>query len=157
MCSQIQLIRRYLLALGISATVVIADLLTKRYASIHFVDNPVEVIPGFLTFTYTENPGAAFSLFQNGGQVVGVAAIIVTVVVLFALRTDRPTTEVVALGLVIGGAVGNLIDRVFRGDGFLDGRVIDWIDMWWIPTFNIADASVTIAVGLLLIHTWRTR
>jgi len=156
-CREIQLTRRYLLALGISTTVIVADLLTKRYASIHFVDAPVEVIPGFLTFTYTENPGAAFSLFQNGGPVVGVAAIVVTIVVLFALRTERPTIEIVALGLVIGGAVGNLIDRILRGDGFLDGRVIDWIDMWWIPTFNIADACVTIAVGLLLIHTWRTR
>jgi lipoprotein signal peptidase len=49
------------------------------------------------------------------------------------------------------------MDRVFRGEGFLDGKVIDWISMWWIPTFNISDASVTIAVGLLLIHAWRTR
>jgi lipoprotein signal peptidase len=49
------------------------------------------------------------------------------------------------------------MDRVFRGEGFLDGKVIDWVAMWWIPTFNIADASVTIAVGLLLIHAWRTR
>jgi signal peptidase II len=143
--------------LSIATGVVVADVLTKRYASLNFVDAPVEVIPGFLSFTYHENPGAAFSLFQDGGQIVGVAALIVTGVVLFALRTERPRLEIVALGLVIGGAVGNLIDRMFRGDGFLDGKVIDWIDMWWIPTFNIADAAVTVAVGLLLIHTWRTR
>ena len=155
--SQTQLIRRYTFALTIATTVVVADVLTKRYASLNFVDAPVEVIPGFLSFTYHENPGAAFSLFQDGGSIVGVAAIVVTGVVLFALRTERPTLELVALGLVIGGAVGNLIDRIFRGDGFLDGKVIDWIDMWWIPTFNIADAAVTVAVGLLLIHTWRTR
>ena len=151
------MIRRYTFALTIATTVVVADVLTKRYASLNFVDAPVEVIPGFLSFTYHENPGAAFSLFQDGGSIVGVAAIVVTGVVLFALRTERPTLELVALGLVIGGAVGNLIDRIFRGDGFLDGKVIDWIDMWWIPTFNIADAAVTVAVGLLLIHTWRTR
>ena len=157
MRSQTQLIRRYTFALTIATTVVVADVLTKRYASLNFVDAPVEVIPGFLSFTYHENPGAAFSLFQDGGSIVGVAAIVVTGVVLFALRTERPTLELVALGLVIGGAVGNLIDRIFRGDGFLDGKVIDWIDMWWIPTFNIADAAVTVAVGLLLIHTWRTR
>jgi len=154
---QNQLIRRYSLALAIASAIVIADLFTKRFASLNFVDSPVEVIPGFLTFTYHENPGAAFSLFQNGGPIIGVAAILVTVVVLVALRTDRPTIEVVALGLVIGGAVGNLIDRIFRGDGFLDGKVIDWVDLWWIPTFNIADASVTVAVGLLVIHAWRTR
>ena len=151
------MIRRYSLALGIAAFVVVSDAVTKRYASMHFVDNPVEVIPGFLTLTYTENPGAAFSLFQDAGPFIGVAAILVTVFVLFALRTERPTIEVVALGFVIGGAVGNLIDRISRGDGFLDGKVIDWIDLWWIPTFNIADASVTVAVGLLLVHAWRTR
>jgi signal peptidase II len=54
----------------------------------------------------------------------------------------------------LGGALGNLADRVFRGNGFLDGKVIDWVDFWIIPTFNVADASVTIAVLLLLIHTW---
>lgn len=132
-------------------------MVTKRFASINFVDAPVEVIPGFLTFTFHENPGAAFSLFQNGGQVVGIAAIFVTVAVLVALRAERPKLEVVALGLVIGGAVGNLINRFFRGEGFLDGKVIDWIDLWWIPTFNIADAAVTVAVGLLLIHAWKTK
>ncbi len=151
------MIRRYSTALGIAFGVVAADLVTKRYASIHFIDTPVEVIPGFLTFTYTENPGAAFSLFQNAGPLMGVAAIVVSSIVLWSMRTERPTIEVVALGFVLGGAIGNLMDRVFRGEGFLDGKVIDWIDLWWIPTFNIADASVTIAVGLLLIHAWGTR
>ena len=88
---------------------------------------------------------------------MGVAAVVVSAIVLWSMRTERPTIEVVALGFVLGGAIGNLMDRVFRGEGFLDGKVIDWIDLWWIPTFNIADASVTIAVGLLLIHAWRTR
>ncbi len=154
---QVQLIRRYSITLGIALAVVVADLVTKRYASIHFADSPVEVIPGFLTFTFTENPGAAFSLFQNAGPFMGVAAVVVSIFVLWSIRTERPLLEVAALGLVLGGANGNLMDRVFRGEGFLDGKVIDWISMWWIPTFNISDASVTIAVGLLLIHAWRTR
>ena len=88
---------------------------------------------------------------------MGVAAVVVSVFVLWSIRTERPLLEVAALGLVLGGANGNLMDRVFRGEGLLDGKVIDWISMWWIPTFNISDASVTIAVGLLLIHAWRTR
>jgi signal peptidase II len=74
-----------------------------------------------------------------------------------ALAGDRPPLETVALGFVLGGAVGNLVDRFARGDGIIDGPVIDWIELWFIPTFNIADASVTIAVALLLIHAWRTR
>jgi len=151
------LIRRYSLAIGIAVAIVALDLVTKRYASLNFFDTPVEVIPGFLSFTYAENPGAAFSLFQNAGPVMGVLAILVSGFVLGSLRTERPGLEVVALGLVLGGANGNLMDRVFRGEGFLDGKVIDWVNLWLIPTFNIADASVTIAVGLLVIHAWRTR
>lgn len=137
--------------------VVVVDALTKRWASVQFADGPVEIIPGFLGFTYVENPGAALSTFQNAGPIIGIIAIIVTIGVLWALRVDRPTIEVVAFGLVIGGAVGNLIDRIFRGPGFLDGKVIDWINLWWIPTFNVADMAVTFAVTLLLIHAWRTR
>ena len=146
--------KRYSLAVGIAAAVTVIDLLTKRYASIHFIDGEVEVIPGFLSFTYHENPGAAFSLFQNAGPVMGIAALIVTGVVLWALRVERPGMEVVALGFVLGGAWGNLMDRIFRGEGFLDGKVIDWINLWFIPTFNVADASVTTAVVLILIHAW---
>lgn len=151
------MIRRYTLAVGLGSAVVALDLATKRYAALSFVDGPVEVIPGFLSFTYVENPGAAFSLFTNAGPVMGVLAILVTGFVLGSLRVGRPRLEIVALGLVLGGANGNLMDRIFRGDGFLDGKVIDWIDLWVIPTFNVADMSVTFAVVLLLIHAWRTR
>ena len=151
------MLRRYALALGIGVSIVVADLATKRYAALNFADGQVEVIPGFLSFTYVENPGAAFSLFQNAGPVMGVLAILVTGFVLGSLRVHRPTLEVVALALVLGGANGNLMDRIFRGDGFLDGKVIDWVNLWIIPTFNVADASVTVAVALLVIHAWRTR
>lgn len=151
------MIRRYLLGFGVAAAVVVADLLTKRYAALHFDGNPVEVIPGFFGFTYYENPGGAFGSFQGGGTIIAIAAMVVTVVVIVAIGRARPTLETVALGLVLGGALGNLIDRFWRGDGLIDGAVIDWIDLWIIPTFNIADASVTIAVVLLLIHAWRTR
>lgn len=151
------LIRRYLVGLGIAAAIVVADLLTKRYAAIHFDGNPVEVIPGFFGFTFLENPGGAFGMFQNGGVVIGIAAVIITLVVLVALAAERPMAETVALGLVIGGAVGNLVDRFARGESIIDGPVIDWVELWWIPTFNVADASVTVAVALLLIHSWRSR
>lgn len=136
---------------------VIADLLTKRFAATNFDGNPSEVIPGFFGFTYVENPGGAFGMFQNGGVVIGIAALIVTVIVLIALASDRPLLEMVALGLVVGGAIGNLVDRFARGAGIIDGPVIDWIELSIIPTFNIADASVTIAVALLLIRAWWTR
>ena len=133
------------------------DLLTKKWASHTLVDDPVAIIPGFLRLTFVENPGAAFSFFQGAGPYLGVAAILVVATILWSLRRDRLGIEVVAYGLIVGGAVGNLFDRIFRGSSFLDGKVIDWIDLWWIPTFNVADISITIAVGLLLIDAWRTR
>lgn len=155
--TRMAVVRRYLIGLGIAAAVVVADLWTKRYAALHFDGNPVEIIPGFFGFTYVENPGGAFGLFQGGGTIIAVAAMVVTVFVLVALAGERPLLETVALGFVLGGALGNLIDRFARGDGLIDGPVIDWIELWIIPTFNIADASVTLAVALLLIHAWRTR
>lgn len=149
--------RRYLIAVGLAISVVIVDLLTKRLASIELVDQPIEIIPGFLSLIYVENPGAAFSLLPGAGPFVGLAAIAVAIGVLWSLRKERPTLEVVAFGLIVGGAIGNLVDRIFRGDRFLDGKVIDWIDLWWIPTFNIADMAITVAVGLLLVQAWLTR
>jgi signal peptidase II len=146
--------RRYLLAGGIAGMVVAADLFTKRLASINFVDERLEVIPGFLEFTYHENPGAAFSLFRSGGPFLAVAAVVILVVLLNSLRAERPAIEVSAYSFVMGGAFGNLADRVFRGEGWLDGKVIDWISLWFIPTFNIADASITVAVTLLVIGAW---
>lgn len=151
------LIRRYTIGLGVALAVVVVDLWTKRYAALNFKGNPVEVIPGFLEFTYVENPGGAFGSFQNGGTIIAVAALVVTGIVIGALAAPRPRIETVALGLVLGGAIGNLVDRFARGDGIIDGAVIDWIDLWIIPTFNVADASVTIAVVVLLIHAWRSR
>jgi signal peptidase II len=151
------LTRRYRLPILLGASVVAADLATKKFAADRFADGDLILIPGFLRLTYVENPGAAFSLFGNAGPFLGVAALVVTALVLWALLTPRPRLEVIAFGLIIGGALGNFFDRLFRGDGFLDGKVIDWVDLWWIPTFNVADSSITIAVALLLIHAWRIR
>lgn len=149
--------RLYYLPVGIALAVVAADQATKRMAHALFADGDVSVIGDFFGFTFVENPGAAFSLFGNAGPLFGVAAILVTVGVLWVLRHPRPTLERVGLGLVLGGALGNLIDRIVRGDGFLDGKVIDWVNLWWIPTFNLADATLTAAVVLLVIETWLNR
>lgn len=151
------MIRRYLLVTGLVTVIVVIDALTKRWASIEFVGASKNLIPGFLEFTFAENPGSALSLFPDAGAFLGIAAILVSVGVLYALRKERPQIEVVAFGLIVAGAVGNLVDRLFRGAGLLDGKVIDWINLWWIPTFNVADMAVTFSVGLLLIQAWRTR
>ena len=149
--------RRYTVAVGLAALVVTVDALTKRWASIEFAEGPRVLIQDFLLLRFTENPGAAFSLLQDAGPYLGVAAIVVSLGLLWSIRLERPAMETVAYGLIVGGALGNLVDRLFRGPGLLDGKVIDWIDLWWIPTFNVADMSITIAVSLLVVHAWLTR
>jgi len=151
------LTRRYTVAVGLAALVVTVDALTKRWASIEFAEGPRVLIQDFLLLRFTENPGAAFSLLQDAGPYLGVAAIVVSLGLLWSIRLERPAMETVAYGLIVGGALGNLVDRLFRGPGLLDGKVIDWIDLWWIPTFNVADMSITIAVTLLVVHAWLTR
>jgi signal peptidase II len=151
------LIRRYALGAGLAILVVLVDAVTKRWASIELVDGDIVLIPDFLVLTFTENPGAAFSMFENAGPFLGTVALAVSAALLWSLRLERPMLETAVYGLIIGGALGNVVDRIFRGPGFLDGKVIDWIDLWWIPTFNVADMSITIAVSLLVIHTWLTR
>lgn len=147
---------RYLTAALIAAAVVVADLLTKRWASSTYTSEPVDILGSFLQFRFVENTGAAFSMFQGAGPFFGVAAVGAIGVVLWFLRTARNGWEVAAFGLIMGGAAGNLVDRIARGPGLLDGSVIDWVNLWLIPTFNIADASITVAVVLLLIGSWQS-
>ncbi len=104
--------KRYTTAVVTALAVVTLDLLTKRYAAQNFVGNPQVIIDGFLALTYVENPGAAFSLFRGAGPYLGVAAIAVSGFVLGLLRSARPRIELIALSLVLGGALGNLADRV---------------------------------------------
>lgn len=150
------MIRRYTIAGLIATAIVAADLLTKRWASVTYTSEPVDILGGVLQFRFVENTGAAFSMFQGKGSFFGVAAIVAIVAVLWFLRTAGSSWEVAGLGFVIGGAAGNLIDRVARGPGVFDGPVIDWINLWFIPTFNLADASITVAVVLLFLGAWKS-
>jgi len=110
----------------------------------------VQVIPGFLRFTYTTNSGGAFGLGQSAPLLFAGATLLVSVfIVVTSFRLPRPLVAV-ALGLVLGGALGNLTDRVVRGPG-LSGRVIDFIDLRVWPVFNLADSAVVIGAILLAI------
>ncbi len=86
----------------------------------------------------------------------GVAAVVAVGFIGASLAKPRPLHEVVAFGMIIGGALGNLIDRIARGQGFLDGHVIDWVQLPNFPTFNVADSSISVAVAMLLIGSWRS-
>lgn len=144
-----------LAAAGIAIVVVAIDQVTKAWARTALSDSIIDVIPGFLRLALAENSGAAFGLFKNGGQIIAVFAVVAIGVIFFAFRAVGNRADLIGLGLVLGGAVGNLVDRLTRGDGLLDGRVTDWIDLWFIPNFNVADAAISVGVALLLFGALR--
>lgn len=139
------------LALSVGLTVLIADQITKNWARNTFQGSPAEVIGDWLRFTYTENPGAAFSRFTGSGPIIGLIAVGVVGFLLFLISRTSRGIELLAFGLILGGALGNLADRILRGAGFLDGAVVDWIDWWFVPTFNLADLALNVGVGALLL------
>jgi signal peptidase II len=135
----------YATALG----VYLLDRVTKLIVESTLAGRPdVVLVRGVLHLNYTENAGGAFSLF--GGQAwlfVGATALVVGVVLVASSRlTALPPA--IALGLILGGALGNLTDRIVRGPG-LSGKVIDFVDFRIWPVFNAADAAIVLGVLLM--------
>ena len=147
--------RRPLVTIALVAVaVVVLDQLTKWWA-LEALTEPTRVIElvWTLQLRVIYNTGTAFSLTSDSGPIVSIIAV---AVVLFLLRSGRHHRSLGVLssyGLVVGGTVGNLLDRLFRdGDGgFLSGPVIDFVDLQWFPVFNLADAALTVGIGLLLV------
>jgi signal peptidase II len=138
------------LALTVAAGVIVLDQATKQLMLSLLEDGPIELIPGVLQLAIIKNPGMAFGLLRGAGSVVALVAIAAAITIFLATRTLRKTLDAIALGLILGGAIGNLLDRIFRGDGFLDGEVIDWFDLSFFPAFNVADSAITIGAVLAL-------
>ncbi|MGZ4740094.1 MAG: signal peptidase II [Ilumatobacteraceae bacterium] len=138
------------LSAAIALTIIAIDQLTKRWALSRLTGRaPIHVV-WTLQFNLTRNSGMAFSKAQGIGPVIGVGAM---VVVLWLAWTSRKLTgrlTAVAAGLIAGGAIGNLADRLFRGGQFLRGSVIDFIDFQWFPIFNVADMAIDIG-GLVFV------
>lgn len=139
------------LALAVAAAVVVVDQLTKWWAVNALADGPIEIIGEFLRFRLVFNPGGAFNSLQNAGVLLGVVAIGAVLVLVRLSGSATDSREAVIFGLILGGAAGNLIDRLFRGSGFLDGEVVDWISFNFFPTFNVADSAVTIGAALAIL------
>jgi signal peptidase II len=142
------------LVLGIAGAVVVFDRLTKVWAERSFAAHPRDVLGGLVTLRVTTNSGGAFSMGDRAPLFFAIAAIVVSVAIAATAFRERPTAHGVALGLILGGALGNLIDRVTRGPG-LTGRVVDFIDPHIWPVFNVADASIVCGAVLLAIVAFR--
>ncbi len=138
----------------VAALVVAADQLVKHAVATHFMpDESRIVVPKLLWLTYVQNHRGAFGLF--GAHPLVLAAIALGVVILFYVwyRQGGATLSThVAFGMILGGALGNIIDRVRFG------YVVDFIDLRWWPVFNVADSAITIGVCLLLLRIlWHER
>ncbi len=138
------------LALGTALAVIVADQLTKVWAVAALSDRPIDLIPDFFRLALIRNPGAAFGLLKGAGSVLALLALVAAAAILVAIRRIDRRPDALALGLVLGGAVGNLIDRLVRDDGLLSGRVVDFLDFSFFPAFNVADSAITLGAILAL-------
>jgi signal peptidase II len=150
--------RRFAAMLGLVALpVFVLDQLVKLYIVGHLkLYEQIDLVPHWLAITYTLNSGAAFSLFATLRPAVrglildGLAIAAVVVLGVLLARGTRPLVVSAAFALILGGAAGNLLDRVVRG------RVVDFIYVhyysWSYPVFNIADCAITIGVAIILLH-----
>jgi len=143
------------LAVAVAAAAILVDQATKVWAVAALDDGPIQIFGDVLRLRLTRNSGAAFSSLQGLGPLIGVAVVGVVGLIFVMLHHVPRRFEVVGLGLVLGGAIGNLLDRIFRGEGFLDGAVVDFIDPSFFPTFNGADSAITIGVAVLLLGAMR--
>ncbi len=149
------------LLLGITLPVLIIDQLSKLYIANHLaLHEDIVLIPNWLDITYTLNPGAAFSLFAampawfRSLFLLGLAAGAIVVLVVLLIKDPRASLTSGALALILAGAIGNLIDRVWRGP------VVDFILMHYYahdyPVFNVADSAISVGVVLILIASFKS-
>ncbi len=147
---------RWALLLGVAAVALALDQATKAWAVATLGDGRIIDLVGSLRLRYVANHGSAFSLADGRGPLISLLAIVVVAVL---LRTGRHATRpvvAVALGMILGGALGNLLDRAVReGDGFLGGGVVDFVDLQWWPVFNLADSAIVVGAVLLFGAQWR--
>jgi signal peptidase II len=153
--------RRFWLFAAVALVALGLDLLSKSLVAAKLGDHaPIRLLGGAVYLVETRNSGAAFSVGTGATVVLTAVAVVVVVVILRTARRMRSAGWAVALGLILGGALGNLTDRLFRAPGVGRGHVVDWISLFcndghiW-PIFNLADSAivcgaVTAAVVALL-------
>ncbi|MBK0867301.1 signal peptidase II [Saccharopolyspora sp. HNM0986] len=148
--------RLLVLLFGVAALLLAADVLTKVAAVAALEDQPpARLFGGAVYLVLVRNPGAAFSLATGMTWLLALLAIVVVGVILWLAPKLRSTGWAIGLGLVLGGACGNLVDRLFREPGFLRGHVVDFVSLFapdgsvW-PVFNVADSAI-VCGGVLVV------
>lgn len=135
--------RAAVLVLAVAAVTILADLGTKAWARAALADGAADF--GWVALRLAENPGVAFSLGAGAPAWVVSTVTTLAVVALAAMAARGTLHPPAAAGLLLGGGLGNLVDRL------QDGTVTDMIDLGWFPSFNVADVALNIGVGLVLL------
>jgi signal peptidase II len=143
-------LRRVVLAV---LAIVVVDQLTKVWAVAALSDGPVSIVGDTVELNLTRNPGGAFGNFRGLTPILAAGAVVVSVVLFRAARRATDAWTVAALTLVLGGALGNLMDRFARSPGFLRGHVVDFVKVAWWPVFNVADSCITIGAVILIVRS----
>ncbi|TSA46720.1 MAG: signal peptidase II [Actinomycetales bacterium] len=148
--------QRWRTLLSVAWFIWILDLATKAWAVSQLAHRePVKVIGTFFQLNFVRNSGAAFSFATNATLFLSLFGIIVLIVIIYFAPQITSKGWSVVLGLVMGGILGNLMDRIFREPGFLRGHVIDWMQLPNWPIFNIADSAIVCAAVLSVVLTGR--
>ena len=157
MTSAFARVRTSWIGLGAAVAILVLDILTKGWAVSALSDGRDIHIFWTLHFALTHNEGMAFSTGTNIGPFIGMLAILVIAILVATMRKQSNTMSLVATGCIVGGATGNVLDRVFRGTGFMNGAVVDFIDLRWWPVFNVADigivcGAIAVAYSMIVSH-----
>jgi signal peptidase II len=137
----------------IVVAIVVVDQITKSWVVSALADDPLHIVGSDIEFRLARNSGGAFSSFQSATPVLAVLAIVLAFFLANAVRKAKERWLVVALSLVLGGALGNLVDRLARSPGFLRGEVVDFVKVYSFPSFNVADSCITIGAVMLVVGT----
>ncbi len=142
--------------IGVAAVILLIDQVTKIIAVARLEGQPsIEVIGSVLKLTFVRNPGAAFSIGTGYTFIFSLLALVVAGVIIYTARTLVSVGWAIALGGILGGSLGNLMDRLFREPGFLQGHVVDFLQLPNWPIFNVADMAVVGSAILMVILTIR--
>jgi signal peptidase II len=143
--------RRQPLLLSVAAVILALDIVTKVLAvKLLAPGQPVPIIGDTITWTLVRNSGAAFSMATGYTWMLTLIASAVVVGIIWMGRRLVSTGWAIGLGMILGGAMGNLVDRFFRAPGPLRGHVVDFLSIGWWPVFNVADPSVVGGAILLV-------
>ncbi len=146
-------VRTWRAPVALAAAVVVVDQLTKHLALNSLSDGRAVHVVWTLQFNLAFNSGMAFSRGRGLGPLIAVLATVVIVWLLVSLRSGGTRLSTFGMGCLIGGAAGNLVDRMFRNEGWLRGSVVDFIDFQWFPIFNVADMAINIGAGALILNS----